>query len=48
MKPLFIPPNKIVTMFYIGYYTLTVVQDGRGNVEVLHLTELATPNFEEE
>jgi hypothetical protein len=27
---------------------LTVVQDGRGNVEVLHLIELATTNFKEE
>ena len=47
MNPLFIPATKLVTFYYIGPYSLMVVQDGYGNVEVLHLTESAELNFEE-
>lgn len=45
MSPVFIPPTKVLTFFYIGVYSLMVIQDGKGNVEGLHLTELIEPNF---
>lgn len=40
MSPVFIPPTKVLTFYYIGWYSLMVIQDGYGNVEGLHLTEL--------
>jgi len=48
MTPIFIPPTKVLTFYYIGFYALMVIQDGYGNVEVMHLTELIEPNIEEE
>jgi hypothetical protein len=47
MNPVFVPPTKVLTFFYIGYYSLMVIQDGYGNVEGMHLTELVEPIIEE-
>ena len=47
MKPTFVPPTKVLTFFYIGFYSLMVIQNGYGEVEGLHLTELIEPNIEE-
>jgi hypothetical protein len=47
MNPVFVPPTKVLTFFYIGFYSLMVIQDGYGNVEGMHLTELIEPNIEE-
>lgn len=46
MTPFFIPPAKVLTFYYVGMYSLMVIQDGYGNVEGLHLTELIEPKFE--
>jgi len=48
MSPVFIPPTKVLTFFYIGFYSLMVIQDGEGNVEGLHLTELIGVNSQEQ
>lgn len=45
MSPVFIPPTKVLTFFYIGMYSLMVIQNGEGVVEGLHLTELMEPNI---
>jgi hypothetical protein len=47
MTHVFVPPTKVLTFFYIGYYSLMVIQNGYGDVEGLHLTELIEPNIEE-
>jgi len=47
MKPVFVPPTKVLTFFYIGYYSLMVIQNGYGEVEGLHLTELVEIKEEE-
>ena len=47
MNPVFIPPTKVLTFYYIGFYSLMVIQDGYGNIEGLHLTELVEPNIAE-
>ena len=47
MNPVFIPPTRVLTFYYIGWYSLMVIQDGYGNVEGLHLTELVEQNIEE-
>lgn len=38
----FIPPNKVLTFYYIGVYSLMVIQNGNGDLEGLHLTELTS------
>lgn len=48
MTAVFVPPTKVLTFFYIGFYSLMVIQDGYGNVEGLHLTELVEQNTQEE
>jgi hypothetical protein len=47
MTPVFVPPTKVLTFFYIGYYSLMVIQNGYGDVEGLHLTELVEIKLEE-
>jgi hypothetical protein len=47
MTPVFVPPTKVLTFFYIGYYSLMVIQNGYGEVEGLHLTELVEIKEEE-
>jgi len=47
MTAIFVPPTKVLTFFYVGFYSLMVIQDGYGNVEGLHLTELVEPTIEE-
>lgn len=47
MTHVFTPPTKVLSFFYIGFYSLMVIQDGIGNVEGLHLTELLEPKEEE-
>ncbi len=47
MTPVFVPPTKVLTFFYIGYYSLMVIQNGYGDVEGLHLTELVEIKSEE-
>jgi hypothetical protein len=47
MNTVFIPPTRVLTFFYIGYYSLMVIQDGYGNVEGMHLTELIEQITEE-
>ena len=46
MNPVFIPPTKVLTFYYIGMYSLMVIQNGYGDVEGLHLTELMPINQE--
>jgi hypothetical protein len=47
MTHVFVPPTKVLTFFYIGYYSLMVIQNGYGEVEGLHLTELVEIKEEE-
>lgn len=47
MNPVFIPPTKVLTFYYIGMYSLMVIQNGYGDVEGMHLTELMPINQEE-
>ena len=44
----FIPPNKVLSFFYIGPYCLMVVQNGVGRIEVMHLSEIMETNILEE
>jgi hypothetical protein len=47
MIPVFTPPTKVLTFFYIGHFSLMVIQNGHGDVEGLHLTELVEIKEEE-
>lgn len=36
-----INPNKVTTFFYLENHVITVIQDGRGTVELLQLSEMS-------
>ena len=35
-----INPNKVTTFFYLENHVITIVQDGKGDVELLQLSEM--------
>jgi hypothetical protein len=47
MNPVFIPPTKVLSFYHINQYSLMIIQNGYGDVEGMHLTELIQINQEE-
>lgn len=35
-----INPNKVTTYFYLEDHVITIIQDGKGKVELLQLSEM--------